>query len=328
MAKQKKQNSFKPQLKNGKDFFETASAFQKSVRRGIVEDSLHFAQVLFFSNYHNYVWKRLATIVFEDIGFGTINLSVDVQGLYANYVQLMADKTPRSKKIAWLMTSKAIIISCKADKTRVVDNAKIWAMKSGAPQKLTHDPNGKEDDGLLESFSRSCSSQNMRLSLLYAHRFCMKYGAARMINKMVEIAAIHHSTETIKLVSSIVALYDGLMKVKKEYWLPLTFLTMILCSNEFDDDESKELSRKAMTDQFETDIPDYALDVHTSRGKRMKRGYMFFQEHGSIINNEVKFDGQDFFDDFSKKYFSDLDAGTVTERGYQSDDEPQATLFG
>jgi replication-associated recombination protein RarA len=95
-------NSFKPVLVDGTDFFEISSSFQKSVRRGLTEDALHFAQSLFFSNKYNYVWKRLATCAFEDIGLGDFHLSQTIASLYKTYLELMLKKDSKGKSLGWL----------------------------------------------------------------------------------------------------------------------------------------------------------------------------------------------------------------------------------
>jgi hypothetical protein len=83
-----------------------------------------------------------------------------------------------------------------------------------------------------------------------------------------------------------------------------------------------------MPGKFFKEVPDYALDVHTRRGKRKGRGLMFFYNEGSKINNEVKVQDDDFYMAFIKKYFYDYDNGLVTEAGYNSSDSGQKNLFG
>ena len=51
--------NFKLFTKNGYDFFEVASALQKSIRRNDVMVAAYFGVELWASGYGNYVWKRL-----------------------------------------------------------------------------------------------------------------------------------------------------------------------------------------------------------------------------------------------------------------------------
>ena len=50
--------SFKLRTKNGYDFYEVASALQKSIRRNDVVVAAFFGVELWQSGFGNYVWKR------------------------------------------------------------------------------------------------------------------------------------------------------------------------------------------------------------------------------------------------------------------------------
>ena len=47
---------------------ECASAMQKSIRRGLERESLHWATELDLAGYGDYVWRRLRVIASEDVG--------------------------------------------------------------------------------------------------------------------------------------------------------------------------------------------------------------------------------------------------------------------
>jgi len=325
----KKKNDFRPELRTGNDFFETASAFQKYLRRCNAKEALHFGQDLFFSGkhgFHKYVWKRLVTVMMEDIGFADLELMPSVVGLYNSYKYLMTLKTKQGQALAWLATSKAITIAAEGKKNRIVDNAKIWAMKSGIRYTMTHDPVGKQDEGLLESFYHACKNQDEKKALIYAHTFCKSYHTDKIINKAIEVAVAFHKPETVNLIMAIKYLYDETLRAKKDYWHAVTFIPMILCRTETDTSSLGQMAKDAMMGKFSTPIPEFAVDFHTKKGK--KKGLKYFVKEGSKVNNAVVFKEEDFYWEFAKKYFFDYDDGLVTEYGYQADDEPQKTLFG
>ena len=54
--------------KNGYNLDEVVSALQKSIRRGMEEESLYWANELAVSGYGQYLWRRLGVTVSEDIG--------------------------------------------------------------------------------------------------------------------------------------------------------------------------------------------------------------------------------------------------------------------
>lgn len=63
-------------------------------------------------------------------------------------------------------------------------------------------------------------------------------------------------------------------------------------------------------------VPDFALDQHTSRGRRMKRGIEHFWTEGTVLANEVKLDGDDEYGAEARAY---LDADLP--RRYDGRDE-------
>jgi len=55
----------------GYDYYEVASALQKSIRRGLEDDALFWATELYISDYAAHAWKRLLVIASEDARIGT-----------------------------------------------------------------------------------------------------------------------------------------------------------------------------------------------------------------------------------------------------------------
>ena len=71
---------------NGYAFSEVASAFQKSIRRGLEEEALYWGTELDKSGYGEYVWKRIRIIVSEDIGLAEPMLPAVIWSLYQMWV--------------------------------------------------------------------------------------------------------------------------------------------------------------------------------------------------------------------------------------------------
>ena len=103
-----------PKTKNGHDMFESLSALQKCVRRGLEEQALYWASELDRSGYSQHLWNRLRIIASEDVGLAESNVAVQIRTLYHNW-----QEAPENK--LWVM--HAILILVRAPKSRIVDHA-------------------------------------------------------------------------------------------------------------------------------------------------------------------------------------------------------------
>ena len=108
------------------DFFECSSAFQKSVRRGVERDAIFFGTELAGSGYAKYLWKRMLIISSEDIGLANVQISQQLQALYQNW-QVIAEKNHEEAIIPII---HAILLLVRSPKSRLVDNAKMFALNS------------------------------------------------------------------------------------------------------------------------------------------------------------------------------------------------------
>lgn len=100
----------------GYDFYEVASALQKSIRRGDEEVAGYFALEL-FPKYSNYCWKRLLTISAEDC-HGLI--TQEIKALYDSFMIINKGKKAEDFK-GRIFISKAIIILCRSAHNRDAD---------------------------------------------------------------------------------------------------------------------------------------------------------------------------------------------------------------
>ena len=98
----------------GYDFYEVASALQKSIRRGDVKLAGYMALEL-FPNYAEYCWKRLLTISAEDC-YGVI--TKEILALYDSYTLINRNSKEKRGRV---FISKAVILLCLAKHNRDAD---------------------------------------------------------------------------------------------------------------------------------------------------------------------------------------------------------------
>ena len=112
--------------KKGYDFYEISSAFQKSIRRGLEKQSLFFAFEIYSSGYSKYIWKRMLIIASEDIGLADNSVAVQVNALFNSW-QFINQTGANGSSVPFV---HAVMILARAKKSRIVDHAKIYAMKT------------------------------------------------------------------------------------------------------------------------------------------------------------------------------------------------------
>lgn len=76
---------YEAKTKRGYPLDEVVSALIKSLRRGMEEESLFWAQEIEESGYHKYIWKRLLIFCTEDIGLIDPDAIVRVNALAQAY---------------------------------------------------------------------------------------------------------------------------------------------------------------------------------------------------------------------------------------------------
>lgn len=103
------------------DFFEVASAFQKSIRRGLEGDAMYWAVELYESGYSRYCWKRMIVIASEDVGLGDPDVICQLMSLKASYDYLSSLKEKALPER--LPFTHAVILLARAKKSRYVDHA-------------------------------------------------------------------------------------------------------------------------------------------------------------------------------------------------------------
>lgn len=141
------------------------------------------------------------------------------------------------------------------------------------------------------------------------------------------------------LVNTIANLYQVVMNLRKESKdhsydlciLSYAVIEMVRSPKSREaDDAVNQILRERREGQFVLDIPDYALDKHTKRGKAKKRGPKFFWSDGAKLENEAfpsKYKGWD--DQYGDGYYrADETWALQTLKGRGRGAPPQASMFG
>lgn len=113
-------DSYQKLTRNGYDFYEVASAFQKSIRRGLLEDAMYWGIELYESNYSEYAWKRMVIMASEDVGLGEPSCIVQVMALKQSYDYLHLRGDAGAKKLPF---TQAVTVLVKSRKSRFIDHA-------------------------------------------------------------------------------------------------------------------------------------------------------------------------------------------------------------
>ncbi len=122
--------SYKLSTKKGYDFFEASSALQKSIRRGLEEEAMYWAAEFYFSNYDEYVWKRLRVITCEDIGLAEPYLMTTIHALHQNYQEIKKKRAGKGQPSERLFLTQAIFLLCRAPKSRLICHASIYHFRN------------------------------------------------------------------------------------------------------------------------------------------------------------------------------------------------------
>jgi replication-associated recombination protein RarA len=118
-----------PPTRRGLAFDEAASTLQGSLRRGDEELALRIAADLDESGFGAYVWRRLLTVLSEDVGLAEPQLPATVRALYESWFE--AHQRRRGSGSLFLV--HAVLLLARARKSREVNHALIWAYNDEEP---------------------------------------------------------------------------------------------------------------------------------------------------------------------------------------------------
>jgi replication-associated recombination protein RarA len=104
--------------KHGYDHYELLSVLQKSIRRGMEYEAVHFAVELEEFN-PTMLWNRLRLIACEDIGPANPMMPILIDVLQKNY---LAEKSKLTESAYKLYLVNAVVCLCFSQKSRISDD--------------------------------------------------------------------------------------------------------------------------------------------------------------------------------------------------------------
>ena len=114
---------YQAKTKRGYLLDEVVSALIKSLRRGMEEESLFWAQEIEESGYHNYIWKRLLIFATEDIGLVDPDAIVRINSLAQAYESIRKNQK-KGVPMEGDILAMAILYLARNPKNREVDEFK------------------------------------------------------------------------------------------------------------------------------------------------------------------------------------------------------------
>lgn len=250
-----------------------SSALQKSIRRGLVDSSLLFAELL-LKHDRDYIWHRINIIALEDIGLGNINLCNQI--LWSSGKKSWLTKQDEEKVLLYLVEELAKSVKCRCG-----DYIPYILEYS---QKLSNERNSygslKESD--YTSLILDYSSINNRLLAAWYLVGTKYIPAENITSKYNNLDLLLDCLKQLELDSEFIwCIEKGVKKTRS--FLPLGILGSKLLSQ----DAQTEI--KACTEvktDFISIYPLPAIDKHTRAGKQAN--YKFLEqlpEFNQILNN-------------------------------------------
>ncbi len=177
---------------------------------------------------------------------------------------------------------------------------------------------GKEEDALFWAYELGESG-------------FMNHMLARLYVILHEDIGICDGGQTLLLVDKMIDHARFFVEKKKGSWrMVLANIVMAMCRAEKtrEGENLKTVIRHRISNGWRPEIPDYALDMHTRRGKKLGRGLKFFVENEQQIDT-LKNPGPNRYVDEANAIesgvaFADPDGRDVEEQP----ENPQVSLFG
>jgi hypothetical protein len=258
------------------EFFEVASALQKSIRRGLLDEAIYRVRELHESNYAAYAWKRLRIITSEDVGLAEPGMAALIDGLYS----LAAPRVKQRQNCADLLVHATAAL-VRAKKSRIVDHATLFVYSA-----KTAVDGGRFFEALMGG------DEETALAQAAAHDRDQNLGEwVWAIAQMVMTARAGLAEPTLP--ADFAALYRAWTDLRKkrdtEHYPERLFLihACLRVVRSLQSSVVHAYNRVAFKDLAPRPIPDYALDKHTRRGRAMKRGWDHFFTEGMKLANEA-----------------------------------------
>ena len=167
---------FNPKLVGDYEWSEVTSALQKSIRRGKERDAVYWASILFKSGFSNYLKRRLAVIINEDIGPANPSALILAGLLRLDSITKKVDPKYERQEFngdAFLPICNLIIIACRGRKSRIGDELTNLIFDTIDKEKKflsipdyaidSHTKRGREILGYWEEGTKEQSHKRIRL---------------------------------------------------------------------------------------------------------------------------------------------------------------------
>jgi hypothetical protein len=265
---------------------EVVSVLQKEIRRGS-QDALTWGLVLYENGYAGAAFNRLRVIAMEDAAV-KIRLPVVVDALFDEFKSAMKKnnikKLTETKSCEECKTAllKAIQLLVSSPKTRCLNHALALARKT-----LVDDSKVYTAKGALDEFNAKIALGDFESTLVAALRVMIwddkecTFGMWKTMKEMTNFDPLLYTLQKWKSVNESLSIAQALVLVLRGKTNQLTYLSGF--------DVAKIDVTSLVVGQippFLPEVPDYAVDKHTSRGKKMGRGVAHFYTVGALVNNE------------------------------------------
>jgi hypothetical protein len=282
-------------------FGEATSAMQKSVRRGWTEQAMYWAFEL-AGRYPGYVWRRLNVIVNEDVGIGTPDAIIEFWHLSSNPKRIGAD------------LAEAVCMLCACRKTRLAD--RFMSVEWERDFRWRPIPTG-EPTFLAGLLYGALDRGDEEMALDYALSLDPVDDA--LLWRTIKVAADTIKDDYPFAAEVVPVLKAGCLaqiKGKVRGWESHMFIAqaiLIICRRpELFPIPAYTVLPIPASDSRE--IPDIALDQHTGRGRKLRRGAEHFFTVGSVVEPEAMEYANDYLERFKEICRAYEAAGGKAER--------------
>nr|QBK93090.1 MAG: uncharacterized protein LCPAC403_02240 [Pithovirus LCPAC403] len=297
---QGKRSIFSLKTLHGFDFSEASSSLQKAIRRGHWKDALQWAVEMFHVPIQgkSNLFNRLYTISVEDVGIADPKQFYDVNELHKLYLE---DKDNPIYAVT------AAVSLAKAMKTRASD----WSchvFRHSQSDVKNYDPE-KLINGLVKNFFDNKKGEILRYtSMLMGTSEEVKMKGIRytipikiaitLIRKKIELTSDKQNYMNDVLDRAIDKIKSPSKNMKKPcrggegllFFIYFANLHTFHVEYGYNDEVTADKTLLPLIEDVKNGeilgVPDYALDKHTRRGKKMRRGLKHFIEVSSKLNNE------------------------------------------
>jgi hypothetical protein len=293
---------------------EVVSVLQKEIRRGS-RDALIWGTVLHENGYANAAFNRLRVIAMEDAAV-KIRLPVVVDALYDEFKSAMKKngikKLTETKSCEECKTAllKAIQLLVSSPKTRCLNHALALARKT-----LIDEVTVLDAKGALNEFNAKIALGDFESTLVAALRVMIwdnkecTFGMWKTMKEMINFDPLLYTLQKWKNVNESLSIAQALVLVLRS--------KVQIDGNDANPhflsgfDVQKMDASPLVVGQippFLAQVPDYAIDKHTSCGKKMGRGVAHFYTVGALVNNEPFADP---WVDRARAWYEEIEKGSL-----------------